>query len=69
MASTPTRLMTFAEYEQVPNPSGGRYELRHGELAVASSSGFDPNRPTQNGSFQFHRNRRLSGNHCPADAV
>lgn len=36
MASTPTRLMTFAEYEQVPNPPGGRYELRHGELAVVT---------------------------------
>src|SRR5579863_7056739 len=29
---TPTRLMTFAEYEQVPNPLGGVYELYHGEL-------------------------------------
>lgn len=36
MASAPTRLMTFAEYEQVPNPKGGRYELRHGELAVVT---------------------------------
>jgi Uma2 family endonuclease len=36
VASTPTRLMTFAEYEQVPNPQGGRYELRHGELAVVT---------------------------------
>ncbi len=36
MASTPTRLMTFAEYEQLPNPPGGRYELRHGELAVVT---------------------------------
>src|ERR1700689_4841521 len=24
--------MTFAEYEQIPNPPGGIYELRHGEL-------------------------------------
>ena len=32
MATTPTKLMTFAEYEQIPNPPGGRYELRHGEL-------------------------------------
>ena len=32
MASTPTRLLTFAEYEQIPNPPGGRYELHHGEL-------------------------------------
>ena len=32
MASTPTRLMTFAEFEQLPDPKDGRYELRHGEL-------------------------------------
>src|SRR5712692_243196 len=32
VASTTTRLMTFAEYELVPNPPGGRYELHHGEL-------------------------------------
>lgn len=32
MASTPTRLVTFAEFEQLPDPKGGRYELRHGEV-------------------------------------
>ena len=32
MATTPAKLLTFAEYEQIPNPSGGRYELHHGEL-------------------------------------
>ena len=33
MASTPTRLMTFAEFEQLPDtPQGFPYELRHGEL-------------------------------------
>ncbi len=32
MATTPTRLMTFAEFEKIPNPPGGRYELHHGEL-------------------------------------
>lgn len=31
MASIPTRLMTFAEFEQLPDPREGRYELRHGE--------------------------------------
>jgi Uma2 family endonuclease len=30
--STTTRLMTFEEYEKIPNPPGGRYELHHGEL-------------------------------------
>ena len=34
MASTPTRLMTFAEFEQLPDPKEGRYELRHGELVL-----------------------------------
>ena len=32
MATTPTRLMTFEEYEKIPNPPGHRYELHHGEL-------------------------------------
>lgn len=32
MASTPAKLLTFQEYEQIPNPPGGRYELYHGEL-------------------------------------
>ncbi len=32
MASTPTKLMTFEEFEQLPWPDSARYELRHGEL-------------------------------------
>lgn len=32
MATSTTKLMTFAEYEQIPNPPGSIYELRHGEL-------------------------------------
>ena len=32
MATTPTRLMTFAEVDQLPDPSDGHYELHHGEL-------------------------------------
>jgi len=32
MASTSTRLMTFAEFEQLPDPKCGHYELHHGEL-------------------------------------
>ncbi len=32
MATTPTRLMTFAEFERLPWPRDCRYELRHGEL-------------------------------------
>jgi Uma2 family endonuclease len=32
VATSTTRLMTFAEFEQLPDPPFGRYELRHGEL-------------------------------------
>src|ERR1700752_5067839 len=28
--------MTFAEFEQLPEPRGGRYELRHGELILVA---------------------------------
>ena len=30
VATSTTRLTTFAEFEQLPDPKGGRYELRHG---------------------------------------
>ena len=36
MASTTTKLMTVTEFEQIPNPPGGRYELYHGELVEVS---------------------------------
>ena len=36
MATTPTRLMTFAEFEQLPDPKEGRHELRHGELITVA---------------------------------
>jgi Uma2 family endonuclease len=32
VATTTTKLMTFAEFEQLPDPEGFRQELRHGEL-------------------------------------
>ena len=32
MSTTKTRLMTFEEYQQIPNVDGSRYELFHGEL-------------------------------------
>jgi Uma2 family endonuclease len=32
LATTPTRLMTFEEFAQLPEPKGFRYELHHGEL-------------------------------------
>ena len=34
MATTTTKLMTFAEFERIPNPPGFRYELHHGELVT-----------------------------------
>jgi len=34
VASTPTRLMTFEEFELLPDLREGRYELRHGELVT-----------------------------------
>lgn len=36
MATTHTRLMTFAEFAQLPEPKGGHYELRHGELITVA---------------------------------
>ena len=32
--ATPTRLMTFAEFERLPEPRGAGHELRHGELFI-----------------------------------
>ena len=32
MATTPTKLMTVEEFQKIPDPPGGRYELHHGEL-------------------------------------
>ena len=34
MASTPTRILTFAEFDKLPEPVSGRYELRHGETVL-----------------------------------
>jgi Uma2 family endonuclease len=34
--STATRLITVAEYDSIPDPPGGRYELQHGELGFAT---------------------------------
>ncbi len=38
--ATPTKLMTFAEFEQIPNPPGARYELQHGELVKVAPPKF-----------------------------
>ena len=34
MAATTSKLMTFAEFERIPNPPGHRYELHHGVVKV-----------------------------------
>ena len=41
MATTPTRLMTFAEFDQLPDLNAGRQELRHGELFTLSPPKWD----------------------------
>ncbi|MEP6961747.1 MAG: Uma2 family endonuclease, partial [Acidobacteriota bacterium] len=32
--ATPTQLLTFAEFEKLPDPREGKYELRHGEAVL-----------------------------------
>lgn len=34
MPATPTQLLTFAEFERLPDPREGYYELHHGELTL-----------------------------------
>ncbi len=36
MATTTTRLMTFEEFEKLPDLPGGHYELHHGEVVFVS---------------------------------
>ena len=36
MATSTTRLLTFAEFERLPNPQFGRYELRRGEPVIVA---------------------------------
>jgi Uma2 family endonuclease len=33
---TETKLLTFAEFDQIPNPPGAVFELRHGQLAAVT---------------------------------
>jgi Uma2 family endonuclease len=40
VATTPTKLMTFAEALQVPDPPGASYELFHGELIEVKAPEF-----------------------------
>jgi Uma2 family endonuclease len=41
VASTPTRLMTFAEFEQLPDSRDARYELRRGEVVKVPPPEYD----------------------------
>ena len=40
MATTTTRLMTFAEFDAIPDPHDGWYELHHGELVKVGNPKF-----------------------------
>src|SRR5436189_5458241 len=40
VSTTPTRLMTFEEFQQVPDSKGGHYELHHGELVHVADPEF-----------------------------
>ena len=51
MATTPTKLMTVAEWEQIPNPPGGVYELYHGELVKVAFA----KAPHTRGQWQIRR--------------
>jgi Uma2 family endonuclease len=51
VATTTTRLMTVAEYEQIPNPPGGVYELFHGELVKVPF----PKKPHVRAQWQLRR--------------
>ncbi|MBV8845126.1 MAG: hypothetical protein JO307_20150 [Bryobacterales bacterium] len=51
MATTPTQLMTVAEYDRIPNPPEGVYELYHGELVKVRF----PKAPHLKGQQQLRR--------------
>jgi Uma2 family endonuclease len=51
VATTTTRLMTVAEYEKIPNPPGGVYELYHGELVTVPF----PQQPHVRAQWQLRR--------------
>lgn len=51
MATTPTRLMTFEEFEALPDREGFRYELHHGELIEVPP----PEHPHARAQWQLRR--------------
>jgi Uma2 family endonuclease len=51
VAATPTRLMTFAEFQELPDPPGGHYELHHGELVKVA----EPKFPHVRAQWQLRR--------------
>ena len=58
MSTTPTRLMTFEEFQRIPDPPGGRYELHHGELVKVA----EPEIPHVNAQWQLRESlQRIAG--------
>jgi Uma2 family endonuclease len=51
MAATPTKLITVAEYVQIPDPPDGHYELYHGELVKVGL----PKHPHQRAQYRLPR--------------
>jgi Uma2 family endonuclease len=49
--ATTTRLMTVEEFDRIPNPPGGVYELYHGELVEMAF----PKSPHARGQWQIRR--------------
>ena len=49
--ATQTKLLTFAEFDRIPNPPEARYELRHGELAAVTY----PKQPHVRAQWQLRR--------------
>jgi len=51
VATTPTKLLTVEEFEKIPDPPGGRYELHHGELFEVAN----PFQPHVRAQWQLRR--------------
>ena len=60
MATTPTHLMTFAEFERLPDPKSGHYELHHGEVVEVA--------PPKHGHKQHQRKLRQGLERFAGDA-
>ena len=60
MAASSTRLMTFAEFDELPEPEAARLELRHGELVTVS--------PPKHKHYRVQRRLRKLLENTAADA-